>query len=188
MAGLHDFDGGLQLETQSLPELSSTERARLIALVPQQLSLAFPIRIFDFVLNGRFPHLNWWGQYSKEDTEIARQSLAEVGMQAFENRYLKEISGGELQKVLLARAICQQTPVLLLDEPAQSLDPKNRIWLYSFLHQYSQKGKTIICTTHDLEALETPDARVLALKDGQIVYDGVGENLRKEWLMEEVYG
>ena len=187
IAGLQPFEGTLWIGDNKLNSLTPLEKARQVALVPQQLSLSFPLRIFDFVLNGRFPHLSWWGQYNKTDLEVARQSLNQVGMYGFRDRFVREISGGELQKVLLARALCQSTPILLLDEPAQSLDPKNRAWLYAFLHVLSTSGKTIICTTHDLEALAQPEARILALKEGAIVFDQQGNPPSHQWLMENVY-
>ncbi|MEL6594163.1 MAG: ABC transporter ATP-binding protein, partial [Bacteroidota bacterium] len=131
LAGLHPFGGDILLDGKALP--SGRNLAQMIALVPQRIELPFRFSVEEYVLMGRFPYLNWLGTYQPEDRERARQAMSDLGISGFAERSLQQLSGGELQKVLLARAICQDTPVLLLDEPAQSLDPWQQNWLYQQL-------------------------------------------------------
>ncbi|MDX2246370.1 MAG: ABC transporter ATP-binding protein [Bacteroidia bacterium] len=186
LAGLLSYSGTILMDGTDISRISTQGRARTVAFVQQRLDIPFRIPVYEFLLTGRFPYLNWLGTYSAEDRQTVEESLQLLSLEPFRQRHLHEISGGELQKVLIARALIQQTPVLLLDEPAQSLDPRNKEFLFPFLKELSQKGKTIICTTHDLEPLEDESVFVTGIKSGQIVFSGKGGNIRSQ-LMRDVY-
>lgn len=97
--------------------------------------------------------------------------LEKVELVAFKNRNINSLSGGEQQRAVLAQALAQEAEILLLDEPAQHLDPKAKNWLYDMLKSLAYEGKTILCATHDLEQLSNPDIRILGIKNGKLVYD-----------------
>ena len=180
MAGLLPHEGEVILNQQPIKSLSRKEIAQQLAIVPQQFFPSFRIRVRDFVLSGRFPYLNWLGQYTRADYDKADQVLTELRLEGFSHRFVQELSGGELQKVLLARALCQDTPIMLLDEPAQSLDPFQKNWLYQKLTVLSQNGKTIVCATHDLAHLHQKDLSVIAIKSGRIFFHEAGMDLQNE--------
>ena len=179
-----EFEGEVEILGQDSRSFSTKKLAKQIAVVPQDLHIPFQIKVLDFVMMGRFPYLGWLGNYSQEDRAIAAQKLALLDLSEFSDRFLKQLSGGERQQVYLARALVQQAPILLLDEPGQSLDPKNKLKLYKMLAVLAAKGKTIICVTHDLEPLFEKGVRVVGLKAGEIVLDMDGEELDRERLME----
>ena len=185
MAGLISYRGSIQLHSRELSDYSARERARQVALLSQQLQLPFRTRVIDFVLMGRFPYLNWLGNYSKTDHQLAEQAMESMQIRSFRDRYMDELSGGEFQRVNLARALCQDSPVLLLDEPAQSLDPRSKASLYAMLQELTA-NHLLICATHDLDYIQ-PHARVLGIRDGGVVWDRQGPGERKA-IMQQVYG
>ena len=186
LLGLLPFQGQVLLANQNLDSVSSLARARKMAVVHQALHVPFRILVKDFTLMGRYPYLNWLGSYKQEDHELVNKQLERLGIADLAYRHLDEISGGELQKVFIARALAQNTPILILDEPAQSLDPKNKDFLYELLHQLASDDKLIICATHDLEPLKNPDARVIGMHSGKVVLDSKG-GMGRAFLMEQVF-
>lgn len=186
LAGLIPFDGEIWVNDLPVHESRPGTLARQIAFVPQQLNISFRIPVYDFILTGRFPWLAWLGNYSARDHNAVKEWIDRLELNSLSGRYLDQISGGELQKVMLARAMVQETPLLLLDEPAQSLDPKNKAFLYDFLRKTAAKEKTIVCTTHDLEPLEDVSARIVGLKNGEIILERTG-GLTAQEAMELVY-
>jgi len=181
------YSGHIYLGKKKLEAYSPKELARNVAVVPQHFSLSLPLRVLDFVLLGRFPYLSWMGTYQKEDIEYAKGSLETMGVYCFHQRYLNELSGGELQKVCIAQALCQDTKVLLLDEPAQSLDPKSKQSLYSILSKLANNGTLIVCTTHDMEPLRDSTVTVVGLRNGSMVYESTGGGRIVEELFTCVY-
>ncbi|MEZ4825725.1 MAG: ABC transporter ATP-binding protein [Bacteroidia bacterium] len=186
LSGLLPYTGSVVLDGKELSHTPANRVAHRIAFVPQRLDVPFDINVYDFLLTGRYPYLNWLGDYSASDHQIVADVIRQLTLEDYTSRNLREISGGELQKVMLGRALIQQTPVLVLDEPAQSLDPKNKSFLFSFLKSLAVQGKTIICSTHDLEPLDDPEVWVTAIREGKVVFSERGGDLRKI-LMEEVY-
>jgi iron complex transport system ATP-binding protein len=116
------------------------------------------------------------------------EASAEIaGVKDFLDRNLPSLSGGELQKVYVAQALAQDTPVLVMDEPSRFLDPLNRLRFYQLLQDLTARGKTIVCVSHDAEIFEIPQARFLGLREGALVWDGVLEEMGVRAFREEVY-
>lgn len=186
MMGSLPFKGQIDIGGTPLNKLSFRERAQLIGVVYQDWIPTFRVRVFDFVLMGRYPYTGWWGQYSRKDHEVTRSWLETQGIDHLAQRYLDEVSGGERQKIFLTRALCQDTPFLLLDEPGQSLDPKSKSELYDQLAALAAGDKCIICATHDWEAIANPQAQVWGMHEGKLVYQASGGK-PQHLVMEEVY-
>lgn len=186
IVGLVKYRGEISWNAQELSALSARERAQRIALLTQRLQLPFRTQVFDFVLMGRFPYLNWLGNYDHSDREAAEQALEKMDLQDFRHRSMNELSGGEFQRANLARALCQNSPVLLLDEPAQSLDPRSKTFLYDLLEKLAE-DHLLICVTHDLDYLREKNTRIVGLHEGQVIWDenGIAE---MEELKARVYG
>ena len=140
--------GGKQLHT-----IAAEERAKIISFVSTQRVRVANLRCWDVVATGRAPYTNWIGSISKEDTEIINQSLAAVGMESFADRAIDTLSDGEFQRVMIARALAQQTPVILLDEPTAFLDIPTRFDVCRLLAELAHKEqKCILFSTHDVDA------------------------------------
>ncbi len=177
--------GAVLLESKDASRCSPRERAKFFGYVPQQ---GEPVRltVFDAVLLGRRPHLGW--RVEHEDLHKVESALSSLELEKFSLRYLDELSGGEFQKVLLARALVQEPRVLLLDEPTSSLDLKNQLSMLELLQRIVREhGVAALLSLHDLNtALRFAD-RLLFLKDGIIQGAGVPSDVPEE-LVNRVYG
>ncbi|MDX2286719.1 MAG: ABC transporter ATP-binding protein [Bacteroidia bacterium] len=187
IAGLRPFEGEIEAGGISQAAASPAAWARVVALAPQQALPPAHLTLSEFVCMGRFPWLKPWGAYSPQDLEAARRWMSRMGLSALPGRRTDELSGGEFQRAVLARTLCREAPVLLLDEPAQSLDPPARHGIYLLLQTLASQGLTVLCATHDPEALRMPGARVVGLREGRVVLDtAAGGLLSRLW--PDVYG
>lgn len=163
IAGLGKINGGEIMVDGKTHFASAMERARSIAFVNTQRIRIANMRCRDLVGLGRAPYTDWAGNLSTHDKEIVEQSLATVGMADYADRTLDTMSDGECQRVMIARALAQDTPNILLDEPTSFLDIPNRYQLMTLLSDLAHnQGKTIILSTHELDiALTTADTIAL---------------------------
>jgi iron complex transport system ATP-binding protein len=179
--------GEVLLGGRPVGTLSRSEIARQVALVPQESSMMFPFHVLEVVLMGRHPHLSAWQFEAQADVASAREALSRVGLAGFEERRFQQLSGGEKQRVVLARAIAQAAPVLLLDEPTAFLDLRHQVGIYDILHDLSAAGTTIVAVTHDINLAGAYCRQVLALRDGQVMAHGTSQEVLRRDLLEEVY-
>lgn len=162
-------------EGPTLPDIASLsprQRARRVAVVPQRIERLPHMQGRDLVLLGRFPYLSWWGSYSTADHAAADKALALTGAQALAHRFLEELSGGELQRVLLARALAQESPLLLLDELSAGLDLGRMKELFDLLELRRRAGACVITVMHDVNLAALYATRLVGLKAGRILFDG----------------
>ncbi|MDE6560332.1 MAG: ABC transporter ATP-binding protein [Muribaculaceae bacterium] len=157
------YSGTILLNGKDLRSLSPSAMAKTLAFVSTQRTRIPSMRCVDAVAMGRAPYTNWIGRMQKEDEEIVMQSLSEVGMEAFALRTLDTMSDGECQRVMIARALAQDTPIILLDEPTSFLDMPSRYDLVTLLNRLAHdQGKCILFSTHELDiATEMCDAVAL---------------------------
>lgn len=174
---------------RELSNLTARECARTLAVVPQESRILFDYSVLEVVLMGRFAHLGLLGIESEKDVALARRSLHEVGMEAYASRLLNELSSGERQRVLIARALAQEPEVLLLDEPTSFLDLKNRLQIYEILVRLNrERDMAILIISHDLNLASRHCRLLWLMRDGKIVAQGApGEVIRAE-VIREVYG
>ncbi len=179
--------GTVSLDGRPLSSLRRLALARQVALVPQATAFTLPFRVDEVVLMGRYPHLGRFGQLGPGDREAARRAMATVGLEGFEDRLVNTLSGGEVQRVTLARALAQETGTLLLDEPTSALDPGHVVDVTALLARLRDEGRAIAVALHDVNlALRLADV-IAFLRDGALVRlcgpgDVDGELLR------QVYG
>lgn len=186
---LRPVRGTARLDGQSIDTMSPREKARRVALVPQGSSLEFRFTVLETVLMGRYPWLGRFAAESARDHEIARQVIGEVGLAAFCDRPVTALSGGELQRVLVARALCQDTPALLLDEPVSHLDIRHQVDILSTVRRRAdERGVTVLCVLHDLNLAARFAHRMVVMKDGRVVAEGVPDHVLDPALIGEVYG
>jgi iron complex transport system ATP-binding protein len=179
LAGLQSPLGGqLHVAGQALAGLNAPERARQLSIVLTDRLDVGNLTVRELVRLGRYPHTGWLGGLKAHDEAQVQAALAATGTEAFAARPVGELSDGERQKVLLARALAQDTPVVLLDEPTAHLDLPNRVALMRLLHSLArQTGKAILLSTHELDlALQAAD-RVWLLPAGGALHAGTPEDL-----------
>lgn len=172
------LSGCIHLEGKELGVCSEREISRKIGLVLTDKTMAGGLTVFDLVSLGRHPHTGFFGRLKEQDYEIVRTSLEAVGVGAKADHYVAELSDGERQKVMIARALAQECPVLLLDEPTAFLDVVSRIEIMSLLHKLAEEqGKTILLSTHDLEQALLLSDRLWLLSRSRGLQCGITEDL-----------
>ncbi len=178
--------GQVLVNNQEISTYSPAQRARALAVVPQARQLGGAFSVMQAVLLGRTAYLGFLGNPQKQDLEKVFWAMEQTDITALAERKLAEISGGEQQRVLLARALAQDTPVLLLDEPTNHLDLKYQVNLLSLLRALVSKEKlTVLLTMHDLNQLSGIADRVALLKNGSLYKLGSPQEvLTREHIME----
>lgn len=153
ISGLGSLQGGdIALENRPQKSLSSHEKATLVSIVTTDKIRISNLPAEDAVALGRAPYTNWIGRMQKADREIVAHALELVGMSSFAHKPMNTLSDGESQRVMIARALAQDTPIILLDEPTAFLDLPNRYLLASLLHRLAhEENKCILFSTHDLD-------------------------------------
>lgn len=147
---------------------------RSLAYVPQNLKYdrQFPISVLEVVLEGRISKLPWYRRYRKEDREIARDSLRKVGLVGMEKKAFGELSGGQAQRVLIARALATEPSLILLDEPTANVDSQTEKDIYELLsHLHQEKGVTILMVTHHLQEIIHRVDKVLCVQRTSVLLD-----------------
>lgn len=184
-----DF-GTIEIFGKNSRNYSQKEKARILSLVPQKSNLTSAMEVEEFVLMGRLPHLeNEWNGYTKEDREWTAKSLKELELLSFAKRIAVTLSGGEFQRVLLARAITQDTPIILLDEPTAALDLNHALELMKKLKEIiKNKGKTAVAVLHDLNLAAMFCDEIVMLKDGKVFCKGTPKDVFTVENLKEVYG
>ena len=174
LAGLHrPLNGQVLVEGKEVHALAAVERARLISVVLTDRPHAGLLDVQTLVGLGRQPWTDRWGRFTKEDEEAVQRALERTGALHLRNRALDTCSDGECQKVMIARALAQATPVLLLDEPTAFLDLPNRAEIVRVLHGIAHdEGKAVLFSTHDLQiALDLCD-RIVLMRPGKELWQG----------------
>lgn len=168
-------------------KLSLKELSKIMGYVPQISTSTFPFTVFDVVLMGRKPYINW--SLSERDYGIVAETLDFLGINELAMRHFNELSGGEQQKVIVARALAQEPQNLLLDEPTSSLDIKHQLEILCMLRSLSQtKHCSVIMAMHDLNLASRFSDRMLMLKQGCIFAIGTPESVLTEENIKSVYG
>ncbi len=189
VSGVIPIAGGhIRTNGDDFAALAPIQRARYVATVPQAVSLPPAYPVWETVLFGRTPYLGFLGQPSAKDEEIARQALERVSALALMDRRVGELSGGEQQRVLLARALCQATPILLLDEPTAHLDLQYQVNLLQLVHELAHKDRlAVLVALHDLNLAAHYADRVALMVAGRMKALGKPQEVLQSKLIEEAY-
>ena len=170
LRGLYPTSGGDVLwDGKSISSLSDKEIAHHVAYMQQSVNVSFDYEAIDIVMTARYPYLKWWEQEGPEDKVIVEQAMKEVGVYHLRNRSVQSLSGGERQRVFLAKALAQQTEVLLLDEPTAALDLVYADDIFYEGRRLCDEGKTILIVVHDLELAAKYCTKLVLVSDGRIV-------------------
>jgi iron complex transport system ATP-binding protein len=177
--------GAVYIDNKNINKLHRKDIAKKIAYVPQSELRVFPTTVFDTVLMGRKPHIDW--METKKDKRIVSKVLLELGLGSLALRDVNKLSGGQRQKVFIARALAQEPEVLLLDEPTANLDLKHQIEVLDLLKNQIYNGISVVIAIHDLNLALKYCNRIIVLFDKKVYVDGT-KSIITEDVIEKVYG
>ena len=182
------LSGRIEVGGAEVSELDLRTRAQRIALVAQESELLFPLRVWEYVLQGRYPYGKRLRFESPEDCLMAGNALAQVGADALRDRWMAHLSGGEKQRVILARALAQQPSLLLLDEPTQHLDIGGKVELLRRLRRLADENRyTVVVVTHELNLAAEFSDRIVLLHKGKCLRIGEPAEVYQQEVLEEVF-
>ena len=182
------LSGRVEVNGGEVSSLDARTRAQRIALVQQESELLFALRVWEYVLQGRYPYGKRLRFESEEDCLLAGNALAQVGADALRDRWMDELSGGEKQRVILARALAQQPSLLLLDEPTQHLDIGGKLELLRRLRRLADDNRyTVLVVTHELNLAAEFSDRIVLLHKGKCLRAGTPAEVYDRDLLAEVF-
>ena len=190
IAGIIKSDkGSIKIHNRRLGAYSRKSLARIIAYVPQMNQIDFPFTVKEVVLMGRAPHLGLLGLTADKDIALANEAMVFTGIDHLAERRLDQLSGGECQRVFIARAICQSPQIILLDEPTASLDLAHQVRLMDLMQRLKdEKGVTVVMVSHDVNLAAMYGDNLLLLRNGQLVGLGSPQEVLTQDRLEEAYG
>ena len=186
-AHIKPIKGSIKLFGKELTNYSSKEKARLIGLVLTERPDDMFLKVYDVVASGRCPYTDFFGKIGKDDENLIQESLDIVGINKLKDRYFNTLSDGEKQKVMIAKTLAQNTPIIFMDEPTAFIDYPSKIELFSLMKMLTkERNKTIIFSSHDLELLlRYTDDIWLISKEKQLISakkdDLIGNEILKEY-------
>ena len=186
---LHPWSGRVSFVGKDLRRMRRKEIARRVAVVPQQSFIIFPFTVREIVLMGRAPYLGMFQNEGKRDFEIAEKAMDYTDTLRLAHRHVDELSGGELQRVIIARALAQEPEVMLLDEPTSHLDLKHQMEIFDLIKRLnSEEGMTFVVVLHDLNLAGEYCDRLLLLKEGRAYKMGRPDEVLTAEAIKETYG
>ncbi|MFL5800130.1 MAG: ABC transporter ATP-binding protein [Actinomycetota bacterium] len=186
---LRPREGRVALEGRDPYAMPARQAARLVAVVPQDLAPVFSFTALEVVLMGRSPYRSAWSGGGAEDWSAARAAMDATGMHHLADRPMEELSGGERRRVVLAQALAQQAPVLVLDEPTTHLDVRHVLELLAMVRRLAgAERRAVLGVFHDLNLAAATCDRVVAIDDGLVVAEGPPGDVITRGLLREVYG
>jgi iron complex transport system ATP-binding protein len=189
LSGALNLKGGnVSLDNTNISSMNLTTLAKKVGFVFQEHNVSFAYSVIELVSMGRTPHLSLFASPSDSDTAFAERMLKLVGMSHLKNKPYTEISGGERQLVLIARALAQNPEIILLDEPTSHLDFKNQIHIMRMIAELSHKGITMVLTSHYPNHALMFATKVALMHEGRFLAVGTPENVMTEQNLRIIYG
>lgn len=186
---MHSTSGTVQLRGRPIKSLSRADIARQVAFVPQFTETVYGFSVDEMVLMGRYPYGGFGIVDSPQHARLAANALDQLGVSHLQGRIFNELSGGERQLVLLARALVQEAPILIMDEPLTALDLRHQFEVMQGLHNHARRSASAaLATFHDLPAAARWCDRIILLKSGRIVANGPPREVITPANLETVYG
>lgn len=174
ICGLLSFSSGdIRVNGKSIRDYETVELAKLISYVPQRQDNVFDITVYDLVMMGLYPYQKKWQLPTMEDDAVVCEMLKRCNLTHLRSRLLRELSGGELQRSLIARAMAQQTPIMLLDEPLSNLDVSHRYEIMDILSGLNRQGVMVVIIMHDFPIAIEYATHALLVKDGVVLQHDV---------------
>ena len=184
----HVVSGSVAIANGDVRTLSLPELARRVAVVPQREESAFPIQVREYVALGRYPHLGLWRAATKADDSAVSDALEQAGVAELAGRDTEALSGGEWQRVRIARALAQKAPALVLDEPTTFLDVAHEMAIFELLFSLARSGLAVLLVSHQLNLVARFADTIVLLNEGRIARSGAPTDVMKADLLESIYG
>jgi iron complex transport system ATP-binding protein len=180
--------GSVAVAGADVASLSLAKLATLAAVVPQREDAAFPISVREYVALGRYPHLGLWRRPSLRDAQAVLDALRQAGVGDLVDRDTDALSGGEWQRVRIARALAQQTRVLVLDEPTTFLDVAHEMAIFELLSSLAKSGLAVLLVSHQLNLVARFADTIVVLHQGKIAAQGTPSGVMRAETLEAIYG
>ncbi len=185
---LRPSEGEIYWNGTNLSSLNAKQKSKILAYVPQYSDLSFPYNVREVILMGRVSHLNIGSPPSRKDKIIVDNIIKEMNLDNLSDNVFQNLSGGEKQMVLVARALAQESEILVLDEPTSNLDFSNQVKVLQMIRKLSEKNFTIIMISHSPDQALLTSNKVLMLKDGKVFKYGKPKEVINKINIEELYG
>jgi iron complex transport system ATP-binding protein len=180
--------GSVAVAGTDVRSLSLSELARRVAVVPQREETAFPTRVREYVALGRYPHLGLWRAATSADDAAVNDALEQAGVSPLAGRDTDALSGGEWQRVRIARALAQKTPALVLDEPTTFLDVAHEMAIFELLSSLARSGLAVLLVSHQLNLVARFADTIVLLDEGRIATSGTPKDVMQADRLESIYG
>lgn len=187
--GYNDFSQGqIEIDGENIKSLSPRELAKRVAYISQNTVINIDYSVLEFILFGRTCHLSFGERLKDKDYEIVKENAERLGITHLLSKDVNKISGGERQLAFIARALTQESQIIVMDEPTASLDYGNQLRLFEIMKQLSINGKTILFTTHNPEQVKLLDCDVIVISNGTITQPGKPKDIINVKVLTEIYG
>ncbi|MDR0490706.1 MAG: ABC transporter ATP-binding protein [Oscillospiraceae bacterium] len=187
LAFLRPQQGAVTLYGQNVHDIGEKELAKKIAYIPQVHTPPFPFKVKDVVLLGRTPHLSYTCRPTAKDERVARDAMDRLGIGTLAEKRYTELSGGQRQMIIIARALTQQPEILIMDEPTTSLDFGNQYIVLAQMLELAREGISVLMVTHDPDHAIYCADRIIAMKSGSILAAGDTRDVINEPVMRRIY-
>jgi iron complex transport system ATP-binding protein len=180
--------GAVTIDARDVRSLSLSELALSVAVVPQREDATFPLRVSDYVALGRYPHLGLWKSPAAVDEFAVEEALAQADVASLADRDTDALSGGEWQRVRIARALAQKAPAFVLDEPTTFLDVAHEMAIFELLHSLARSGLAVLLVSHQLNLVARFADTIVLLHEGRIATSGSPAEVMRADTLESIYG
>lgn len=187
--GYNEYDEGqVIIDNEEIKRLSHRELSKKVAYISQNTTINLDYTVLEFILFGRTCHLAFGSAPKEKDYKIAKENAEKLGITHLLSKDINKISGGERQLAFIARALTQESKIIVMDEPTASLDYGNQLRLFEIIMGLKEKGKTIVFTTHNPEHVKLIDCDVAIINDGRIYRTGKANEIVTKDMLKELYG
>jgi len=180
--------GSVSIDGHDVRDFTLAQLARNVAVVPQREETTFPVQVREYVALGRYPHLGLWRSPADEDNAAVDTALAQAGIEDLSARDTDSLSGGEWQRVRIARALAQSAPAIVLDEPTTFLDVAHEMAIFELLHSLSRSGLAVLLVSHQINLVARFADTIVLLNEGRVVVNGPPDAVMKADQLEAIYG
>lgn len=186
---LINYVGEIKIDSKNINLITRKDLSKKVSVMMQNFSVEFPYTVYETVSLGRYPHMKGlFSRPSKDDKNIINENLVKLGLYDIKDKSINELSGGQIQRVFLARAFVQNPDIIILDEPTNHLDLKYQIDILNYLKLWAKKNnKIVIAVLHDLNLVYRFSDKVILLKDGEIIKSGDTKSVLKGEEINELY-
>ena len=179
--------GSASVDALDVRSFSPSELARAVAVVPQREDMTFPVQVREYVAMGRYPHLGLWRTPAERDEIAVDAALIQAGIAPLADRDTDSLSGGEWQRVRIARALAQQATAIVLDEPTTFLDVAHEMAIFELLHSLSRSGLAVLLVSHQINLVARFADTIVLLNEGRVVLSGAPDDVMKADQLEAIY-